>query len=186
MANLSQEAIRNSFIRLISEKPFDKITVKEVIDDCQIARRTFYYHYQDLYAVVEDILRLETEKAIRDYQAGGTLEECFIAAGKFILQNKRAIYHLFYSEHRLELIRYVDRTASDVMDRYLNEMVGGRTVREEDLRLIASFYKSALSGIVFEWLEGGTKTDPAAAVRRLGVLFGDNIERALQISAEQA
>ena len=74
MSNLAREAIRASFMKLISAKPFDKITVKEIIDDCQIARRTFYYHYQDLYAVVEDILRLETERAVEDFNELGRWE----------------------------------------------------------------------------------------------------------------
>mgnify|MGYP004606024499 CR=1 FL=1 len=184
MSNLAREAIRASFMKLISAKPFDKITVKEIIDDCQIARRTFYYHYQDLYAVVEDILRLETERAVEDFNELGSWEESFIRASRFVLDNQTAVYHLFNSIHRDEIIKYVDQVASDIMIRYIDRVCpsGGSDARDREL--IALFYKSALSGIVFSWLGSGMKDDAETTVRRIGQLFGGNIERALKLSRE--
>lgn len=183
MANLAKEAIRSSFLKLLAEKPFDKITVKDVIDDCQIARRTFYYHYQDLYAVVEEILRLETEKVIREYPSCKTWEEGFIMASQFVLTNRQAVSHLYRSEHREEIIRYVDKVAAEVMDRFLTDAAGDMEVLDDDRRLIGEFYRFALSGMVYHWLDGNMQSDPEQLIRRIGVLFGGNIERALRISA---
>ena len=50
MAQFTRTAIVNSFIRLLNEKPLDKITVKDIVDDCGVNRNTFYYHFQDIYA----------------------------------------------------------------------------------------------------------------------------------------
>ena len=182
MADLAKEAIRNSFMKLLAEKPFEKITVKEVIDDCQIARRTFYYHYQDLYAVLEEILRRETEQVLTDCPTVDNWEEAFITASRFVLENRRAVYHLYNSERRLEIMRYVDRISEEIMDRFLTAAAGGRPIPEEDRRLIAEFYCGALSSIVFRWLDDGMRSDPVQAVRRIGRLFEGSIERALTVS----
>ena len=42
MASFTKKAICQSFIKLLSERPIDKITVKDIVDDCGIARNTFY------------------------------------------------------------------------------------------------------------------------------------------------
>ena len=47
MASFTKKAIRESFMRLLAERPVDKITVKDIVLDCGIARNTFYYHYRD-------------------------------------------------------------------------------------------------------------------------------------------
>ena len=64
MASFTKKAICQSFIKLLSERPIDKITVKDIVDDCGIARNTFYYHYQDIYQVLEDILDQPVQDAV--------------------------------------------------------------------------------------------------------------------------
>ena len=49
MANLTKKAIAASVIRLLEKKPIDKITIREITDDCGMTRNTFYYHFQDIY-----------------------------------------------------------------------------------------------------------------------------------------
>lgn len=60
MAHLTEAAIQDAFLKLLSEQPFDKITVTQLVEECQITRRTFYYHYSDLYELLDTILRRET------------------------------------------------------------------------------------------------------------------------------
>ena len=55
MAHLTEAAIQDALLRLLSEQPFDKITVTQLVDECQITRRTFYYHYSDLYELLDTI-----------------------------------------------------------------------------------------------------------------------------------
>lgn len=45
--------IADSFCRLLQTEPVDGISVKMIIEECGISRQTFYYHYKDIFAVVE-------------------------------------------------------------------------------------------------------------------------------------
>ena len=40
-----------SLKRIMGKKPFSKITVSEIIQDCNMNRKTFYYHFEDIYAL---------------------------------------------------------------------------------------------------------------------------------------
>lgn len=51
----SKRLIRETFLKLAAKKDIDKITIKEITDACDLSRNTFYLHYQDIYAVLEEL-----------------------------------------------------------------------------------------------------------------------------------
>ena len=51
MAVNAKSMIADAFIKLSGEKNIDKITVKDIVDECGISRQSFYYHFQDIYMV---------------------------------------------------------------------------------------------------------------------------------------
>ncbi len=55
MANFTKQAIKNSLIHLLNERPSGKITVKDIVEDCGINRNSFYCHYADIPSLVEEI-----------------------------------------------------------------------------------------------------------------------------------
>ncbi len=55
MPSFTKKAIIASFLHLAGKKPLDKITVRNIVDDCGINRNTFYYYFQDIYAVLEGL-----------------------------------------------------------------------------------------------------------------------------------
>ena len=59
MSELTKRAIQESFKKLLSNQPLDKITVKNITDDCGVNRNTFYYHYSDIYQLLEEIILTE-------------------------------------------------------------------------------------------------------------------------------
>ena len=62
MAQFTKKGIMDSFVELAKEMPIDKITIKKVCDNCNINRNTFYYYYQDLYALKEEIIYAKAQK----------------------------------------------------------------------------------------------------------------------------
>jgi|SRR5699024_4256456 len=52
----TQKWIKESFRQLLKSKDIDAITIKEICDNCEIARRTFYAHYTDKYALLEEMI----------------------------------------------------------------------------------------------------------------------------------
>lgn len=50
-----QRQIILGFLALMEGKPYEKITVKELTQQCAIARTTFYRHFEDIYDLVEQL-----------------------------------------------------------------------------------------------------------------------------------
>lgn len=59
----TEKAIKNAFLELRSQKPLEKITVKELCRLACINKSTFYSHYDDLY-VLSETLENETVASI--------------------------------------------------------------------------------------------------------------------------
>ena len=56
MPKFTKTAIMQSFVKLLDSTPFDRITVKDIVDDCGVNRNTFYYNFEDIYALVDELL----------------------------------------------------------------------------------------------------------------------------------
>ena len=85
MANFTEREIKRSFIKLLNEKPLSKISVRDIVEDCGINRNSFYYHFQDIPALLEEIVSEQSAAIIQKYPQPDSLEECFRAAFEFAL-----------------------------------------------------------------------------------------------------
>lgn len=180
MTQFTRQAIIQSFLKLLEARPLDKITIRDIVEDCQINRNTFYYHFENIPALVEAIFREETERVLEKHGDIASWEQAFIAAADFALKNKRVIYHIYNSANRGEFERYLNRITSDVMTRFVAQAAAGLRVTEEDKALMASFYRAALTGMILDWLNAGMKYDPAEVVTRLGKMLEGNISASLR------
>ena len=75
---LTKRAIKESFVNLLNERPLNKISVRDITDKCGINRNSFYYHYQDIPALMEEILTEQIDDIIEKYSGTDSLDEfCF-------------------------------------------------------------------------------------------------------------
>lgn len=180
MAQFTERAITESFVKLLNERPLDKITIRDIVEDCGISRNTFYYHFADIPALVENILKTEAERAFAGQESVESWEESFITAAQFALQNRRVVYHIYNSVRREEVERYLNSIAEGVMQRYVEDVPAGQHAKQEDKGLIVNFYKAALVGMILDWLNAGMKYDPEPMIRRIGVMLKGNITAAFE------
>ena len=61
-SELTKKAINQAFLDILAEKPLEKITVRDITERCGINRNTFYYHYQDMPALIEEIVTEESSE----------------------------------------------------------------------------------------------------------------------------
>ncbi len=179
MAQFTQKAIIETFMRLLEQKPLDKITVKDIIEECEISRGTFYYYYQDIPSLVDEIFKTEAQRFIEDDVRYESWQDGFLRSTKFALNNKKIIYHIYNSVNREDLERYLYRVTGKFMLDFINIRSEGLHVPEEHKKFAAMFFKCAIVGITLEWIGNGMKDDPQPYISMLQQLFEDNIIQTL-------
>ena len=85
MSQLTKRAITESFMKLINQVPFDKITVKDIVEDCGVNRNTFYYHYSDIYALLDEILENETKRVLTENLEESSWRDAILESCSFAL-----------------------------------------------------------------------------------------------------
>ena len=94
MAAFTKTAIRNSFIKLLNERPISQITIRDIVDDCGVNRNTFYYYFQDLPQLVETIVNEEADRMIREHPSIDSIEDCLHAIIGFAMENRKDVLNI--------------------------------------------------------------------------------------------
>ncbi|MDU7150923.1 MAG: TetR/AcrR family transcriptional regulator C-terminal domain-containing protein [Peptoniphilus grossensis] len=180
--NYTKDLIRKEFIRLLNKKKLHNITVTELAKACNIERKTFYYHYDNLTELVKEIFDEELDRVIEEFNETLSWEESFILVAKFIFDNKKVVKHIYESDYRIDLEKYIFSISGEIMRKYVIRAAKDTKAQEVDIILIAYFYQCALSSALVQWLATDMKTDPKTITRRIGELMDGNILLSLKRS----
>lgn len=177
MSNFTRKAIRDSFVKLLNEKPLSQITVRDIVDDCGVNRNTFYYYFEDIPQLLETIVNEDVDRIIREYPKLESAEECLTAIISFALENRRAVLHIYHSINRNLYEQYHWKVCEHTATTYADEILRGRKVSESDRKLIIHYIMCIYFGHVIYWLESGMKEDIQADFHRLCELKQGELER---------
>ena len=167
MANFTRKAIKETFLKLLDQRPLNQITVKDIVGECGINRNSFYYHFEDLPALIEEIVEEQVQALIRKHPTIGSLKECFDAIIELVMENKRAVYHIYNSLSRDVFERHLMDACQYIVSTYLETEFAGRPIAAEDLAVLVRFHNCECFGAVIDWLNGGMKDDIADYFRRV-------------------
>lgn len=180
MAQTTKRALAASFKKLLAVKPMDKITIIDIVEDCQVNRQTFYYHFKDIYDLVEWIYTSETSKALGDKKTYATWQQGFLQIFEYVIENKAFVKNTYHSLNREHLEKYLYNETYTLLIGVIEEKAAGMSVREEDKAFIANFYKYAFVGLMLQWIGNGMKENPSAIVERVSILTHGDIIKALE------
>ncbi len=180
MSDITKRAISASLKNLLKEKKLNKITVQEIADDCGINRQTFYYHFQDIYDLVEWTCIEDTEKVLKENRTYETWQEGFLAVFDLAKKDKVFIDNIYRSVSLEMLEQYLYRLVYPLVKNVVDEKAKGYSVRDEDKKYIADFYKYAFVGVLLEWVRRDMKESPEDVVDRVSKIVGGNIESAFE------
>lgn len=186
MAQFTKKAIMQCFIQMLNESPMDKISVVDIAERCGINRNTFYYYYCDIYALVKELFTMEAQRIAEKELSCATWQEVCLEALEFVRENRRAVYHLFHSNHRDLLEEYLYDVAHLEMVNFVRREAEGMPVKEEDINSLALFYTSALVGLVTRWMLEGMKADVESILDNIGRLITGNLRMSLERSCEES
>ena len=179
MSQMTKQALEASLKNLLLQKPLNKITINDVAEDCGISRMTFYYHFKDIYDLVEWVCMEDAKQALAGKKSYDTWQEGFISIFQAVQENKPFVMNVYRAVSRERIEQYLNPLIHNLILGVVEEKAKGMTVNEADRQFIAEFYEHAFLGVMLEWIGGNMKEDPAAIVERTSMVLHGNIVRAL-------
>ena len=160
MPNRTKKAIARATQELLREKPLNKITVKEITDKCDLTRNSFYYHFSDIYDVVNWIFEDEVESFVEQYVDEQNFDEGILKGIQFLYDNKDMLQHIYRTLQHENVDRYIGKMIDNIIMKLINSMDVDGEYDEETRKVTALFYRSALVGVIQQWLSNDMTTPP--------------------------
>ncbi|MCX4372190.1 MAG: TetR/AcrR family transcriptional regulator [Dysosmobacter sp.] len=167
MTSPARKAIKNSFLKLLEERPLREITVKDIVKDCGVNRNSFYYHFKDIPALLEEIVTEYASLIIAAQGPALSLADCLETAARFASSHRQAVLHINQSSHRDLFELCLMDVCRRVVESYAEAAIGTLAIRPEDREILIRFYQCECFGQIVEWLNCGMRYDIASQFQRL-------------------
>ena len=179
MAQTTKRALEASLKKLLLRKPLNNITINDITEDCGVNRMTFYYHFKDIYDLVDWILVEDATEALEGHQDFETWSDAFRDMLEKVQANRVLVLNVYRSISREQVEQYLYKLLDPMLKEFADRECRDITVQDDDKQFVVDFYKYALVGVVLEWIRRDMKTEPAVMVERMGRMLQGDLRRAL-------
>lgn len=179
----SKDQIQISFRRLLFAKSLDKITVRDIVEDCGLTRNTFYYHYEDIYDLFDDYLDMQTRKAWLSLPANTPWDKMLLTMICNIFDSPQTGRHIMSSKKSDTMRLYLNRLLEAMIDRYIDRNLMGLQVDIADRRMICDSVTHGIYGVLEQWVTGPDAPGLERNLSRLLRSFDGGIRGALEYCA---
>lgn len=157
---ITKNAIEAAFLKLLRERYFEKVMVKDIVEECGLTRNTFYYYYEDTYNIIEDITMREVERLITNMKPGDSFFDLALDTLEFFDENPYVAKHILDSSKKEEIYRYIRSAMDVVIQKYIgmqdsNFARSYGTLSREDKNRLSRICQYILYGLINDWLRQG-------------------------------
>lgn len=171
----SQDAIKNAFIELMSEKSFDHITIQDISDRANVGRRTIYDHYMDKFDLLEKLIEEHINELRKLCESASelTFAEGNMIWFEYFEQNYSFFSTMLTSKgapaFRKSFLEFVVEELDIDLD--LTEGINKGLSRN----LVLRFFGAAIVEIVEAWITNGLSEPADVVARQMGLLLDRNL-----------
>ena len=147
-SNITKRALANALKELMQTVPFAKISVADICEKCDMNRKSFYYHFQDKFELMNWIFDMEFIEFIKQGDADQSIEE--MTAHFRILYDNRAFYRNALSvQGQNSLSEHIREIALPILQSRMKEALS----EDEDSGFYVEFFLDALLGAIVHWIK---------------------------------
>ena len=179
MTNDTKYALEASLKKFLLKKPIDKITIRDLTDDCGISRMAFYYHFKDIYDLVEWSCFEDASRALAGKKTYDTWQEGLQQIFEAVLENKPFILNVYRALSREQIENYLFRLVYDLIMGVVEEKAEGLRVTQQQKQFVAEFYKYSFVCVMLDWIRDDMKQDPEVLVKKLAAVLQNAFAEAL-------
>ena len=180
MPNTTKQALEASLKKMMLKKPLDKITIRDITEDCGISRMAFYYHFKDIYDLVEWSCIEDASQALQGKKTYDTWQEGLTQIFEAVLENRPFILNAYRCISRDQMENFLFKLTYGLIRGVVDEKSQGAAIAEEDKAFIAEFYKYSFVGIMLDWNKQGMSADYQVIVRKISTTMQGSIANSIQ------
>jgi probable dihydroxyacetone kinase regulator len=171
-----------SLKKFMEKKPLSKITVSEIIADCGVNRKTFYYHFADIYALLKWMLEEEAIEVVKQFDLLVDYREVVLFVMGYVRENKHLLCCAYDSMGRDEMKRFFYSDFIDITRKAVHDAEQRLGVHVEDdfKEFLAHFYTEAVAGLLIDEFTDKKGHDPEKAADYFALVLENSLQSVLK------
>lgn len=166
---ITKKIIARSLKDLMEQKAFAKISVRDIMELADLRRQTFYYHFQDKYALLTWIYEDETREHSIDFFQYDDPERIFEHLLHYVYDN-RLFYEKAIQVHEQNgffqaLTAHMEKLYRALIEEWARH--DDFQAEPDQVDLLVRFYSRGFTGVVENWLSGGCPEAPKMIAKEL-------------------
>lgn len=166
MTEMTKLLMSKSFKKLLSKKPLNKITVKDVVNDCKLTRQTFYYHFQDIYELLDWTYKNELGHLLNASE-NNSWEKAIKGILNFIRENKSMFAYTIQSIGREHFEQSIYPDLYEFSKNKITKFSDEINIPEDKINFLANLQTITLTSVIIQWANNGMKENPDEIVKML-------------------
>ena len=181
----TRASIIEAFAQLLEERPINKITVKDIVNRCDINRNTFYYHFPDIPSLLLEMMEEKVNALIAYHYTPGRPLDCIKPVLQYGEAQKQAILHVNRAVPGETFLFYINRLTQYAGNAYFASISKTISIPARDAEILNHHYKCIVVGYLLDWLDAEMQYDLETDIERICSLMEGVETRALQKSIGQ-
>ncbi len=169
----TKKTLAASLKKLMEQEPFSKITISQIVADCGVNRKTFYYHFNDIYDLLKWMLDQEAVEIVKQFDLLLDFEDTVNFVMDYVEQNKHILNCAFDSIGQEGLKRFLHADFNETVSTMINHSAKtAKITLPEDFRdFLAKLYTEAVVGILVDWITDKDRLNREKTLTYLSLIF---------------
>ena len=155
MAVSTKYALASALKKMMEVKPLDKITVKDLVEICGVNRQTFYYHFDDVYDLLEWVFEEDANHVLPKKVIYENWRQDVLQWFRYLRDNSTFALNVYNSNNRQYMLRYIEGRMRGCISGFADIVSEGMNIAKQDYDYIIDFYACGVTGIISRWMDMG-------------------------------
>lgn len=157
MAVEMKEMIAKAAKTLLFEKKVKKLTVKDIVEECNITRQAFYYHFEDISDLLQWAVERDSEKIVQECRAKGNIEEGIRYFMAVAINAQPLVERGIKSNYGEEIEKILTEVIYHFFEQVAEEGNLYQNYSRFEVKYILRYHSQAIMGILRNWNPEETK-----------------------------
>ncbi len=180
MPSSTKESLAAALKQMMNVKPIDKITVKDLVEICGVNRQTFYYHFDDVYDLLEWVFEQDANRVLPQKVVFEHWRDDVMFFMQYLQDNSSFTLNVYNSNSRLYMLRYLESKLSDCIRSFAVIVSEDMNIDRQDFEFVVEFYAKIAIGFIASWMDLGMVLPPEITKERILRVMDDSVESILE------
>ena len=180
MASTTKKALADALKKMMVIKPIDRITVNDLVETCGVSRQTFYYHFDDVYDLLEWVFEEDANANLPREVVYDNWKQDVTLWFKYLYDNAAFALNVYNSNSRLYMLRYIKGRLGACIRSFSEIVAENRAIDRADFEFIVEFYSNIVVGLISQWMDQGMVLPKEITTDKVLKVLDNSIENIME------